>query len=160
LLQNAPNAPASAQAQVAQHILQDAGHAFLQPGHPASVTQAAAASSIRLPSAQVNSARHSGARTLKSAFRPPPPAFQWSRDVPVADYQFTRSTARYQPNGEVRITQVSDALEIIAIAEDWLKGEEIWEKKEPHYKTGFIGRGSTKRGIYVCFLLKVGWQFS
>ena len=85
-----PNTHASAQA---QHILQDAQRTFLQPSLPASVTQAATASSIRLPSAQVNSAHHSGTRTLKSAFCPPPPAFQWSRDVPVADYQFTHSTA-------------------------------------------------------------------
>ena len=63
----------------AQNILQDAEHIFLQPGLPASVTHAAAAGSIRLPStsaqfAQVNSARQSGARTLKSAFRPCPPS--------------------------------------------------------------------------------------
>lgn len=151
-----PNARASAQA---QNILQDAGHTFLQPGLPASVTQAAAASLVHLPLAQVNSARNSGARTLKSAFRPPP-AFQWSRDVPVADYRFTRSTAQYQLNGGVKITRVSENLEVIAIAEDWLKGEEMWEKKELHYKTGFIGRGFTKRGIYVCLFWRLGRQLS
>ena len=120
----------------AQNILQDAEHIFLQPGLPTSVTHAAAASSSRLPStsaefAQVNSARQSGARTLKSAFRPRPPALQWSRDVPVAEYQFTRSTAQYQPSGDARIRKVSENLEVIAIAEDWLKGEERWQKKEP-----------------------------
>ncbi|KAF8238077.1 hypothetical protein L208DRAFT_1375366 [Tricholoma matsutake] len=139
-----PNARASAQA---QNILQDAGHTFLQPGLPASVTQAAAASLIHLSLPQVNSARNSGARTLKSAFHPPP-AFQWSRDVPVADYRFMRSTVQYQLNGEVKIMQVSENLEVIAIAEDWLKGEEMWEKKEQHYKTGFISQGFTKCGIY------------
>ena len=155
-----PNARASA-----QNILQDAGR-FLQPGLPASVTLAQSQAAAATSSIRLNSARHSQAgassRTLKSAFRPPPPAsgFQWSRDVPLADYRFTCSTAQYQPSGEVRITRVSENLQVISIAEDWLKGEEMWEKKEPHYKTGFIGRGYTKRGIYVRFFFRLVWQLS
>ena len=129
-------------------------HAFVKPGLPASVTRPVAGSSIRRSSsAQPNSARQSGGRTLKSAFRPPPPVFQWSREVSVVDYRFTRSTAQYQPDGDVKITRSSESLDVIAIAEDWLKGEEMWEKKERYYKTGFIGRGFTKRGVYVCSLL-------
>ena len=142
-----PNSQASTQA---QDILQDAGHMFLQPGLPASVMQCVMGSLNHLPSAQVKSTGQSGVRTLKSAFRPPPSAFQWSWDVPLADYQFTCSTAQYEPDGEVRITRVSEKLEVIAIAEDWLKGEEMWEKSEQHYQTGFIGHGFMKCGIYVC----------
>ena len=58
--------------------------------------------------------------------------------------------AEYQPNGDVTISR-SDNLEVIAIAEDWLCSEEM-SKEKKHYKTGFIGCGFTKRGIYVCFL--------
>ena len=146
------NAQASAQA---QRILRNAAHTFAQPGLPASVMQPVAGSSIRRSSsAQLNSARLPGGRTLKSAFRLPPPAFQWSREVSVADYRFTHSTAQYQPNGDVRITRSSESLDVIAIAEDWLNGEEMWEKKEQHHKTGFIGRGFTKRGVYVCSFSK------
>jgi hypothetical protein len=91
------------------------------------------------------------ARRLKSAFRPPPPPpVQWSRDVPVTDYQFTRSTAQYLPSGDVTITRNSGKLEVITIANDWKRGEELYEKKESHYDSGFIGRGYSKRGIYVC----------
>lgn len=152
-----PNAQVSAQA---QDILQDAGDVFLHPSHPASVTQPAAGSSAHLSLTRINSSRQSSARTLKSAFRPPPQAFQWSRDVPLVDYQFTRSAASYQPDGEVKIVKISENLEVISIAKDWLSGETEWEKNQPHYNTGFIGRGFTKRGIYVCFsfpMLPVHW---
>jgi hypothetical protein len=37
---------------------------------------------------------------------------------------------------------------MIAIAEDWLEGEKM-SKDKNHYKTGFIGCGFTKRGVYV-----------
>lgn len=147
----APNAQVSAQA---QRILQNAGH-FAKPGLPASVTWLVAGSSICQSSAgnpQLNSARQSGVRTLKSAFRPP--AIQWSREVSVADYQFTCSMAQYQPDGDVKITRSSVGLDVIAIAEDWLKGKEMWKVMEPYYKTGFIGRGFTKRGVYICSLFK------
>lgn len=129
-----------------QNILQEAGDVFRRPDLPASVTQPAT-------SAQLSSVRQQAsgsARVLKSAFRPPTPNHQWSRDVQhLTSYQFTRSTAKYQPNGDVKITRVSEGLEVISIADDWLKGEELWKTKE-HYKTGFIGCGFTKRGIYVC----------
>lgn len=142
-----PNAQASARA---RNILQEAGDVFLQPDLPASVTRPAAGGSTHLTSTHLSSARQSGARILKSAFRPPTPIRQWSRDVQLVDYQFTRSTAQYQANGDVEVTRVSESLEVIAIADDWLKGEELSKRKE-HYNTGFIGCGFTKRGIYVCF---------
>jgi hypothetical protein len=84
---------------------------------------------------------------IKKCLSPPP--VQWSRDVQVTDYQFTRSTAQYLPSGDVTITQNPGKLEVIAIANDWTRGEELFEKKESHYDSGFIGRGYSKRGIYI-----------
>jgi hypothetical protein len=45
----------------------------------------------------------------------------------------------------------SEAVETILVAEDW---EEGWEKslrKEDYSTSGYIGRGTSKRVIYVCF---------
>ena len=131
---------------------------FAQPGLPASAQPGS--SSRHFSAARLGSARLPGVRTLKSAFRLPPPVPQWSREVSIANYQFTRSTAQYQPDGEVRITRSSESLDIIAIAKDWLNGEEMWEKKEQYHKTGFIGRGFTKRGVYVCLFSRFHFQFS
>ena len=54
----------------------------------------------------------------------------------------------YHASGDVKISRMDD-LEVIAIAEDWLEGEEM-SKERKHYGTGFIGCGFTKRAIYVC----------
>lgn len=105
-----------------------------------------ARSSSQLSSAQVNPSYQSC--ILKSTFKiPSAPTPQWSREVSLANYGFTRSVAEYQPNGDVTISR-SDNLQVIVIAEDWLCGEEM-SKEKKHYKTGFIGCGFTKRGIYV-----------
>ncbi|KIM43483.1 hypothetical protein M413DRAFT_381678 [Hebeloma cylindrosporum] len=119
-------------------------HGFREPGLPASVTRGMAGSSNLLSSAQATSRQP---RVLKSAFRiPAVPSSQWSREVSLADYKFTRSTAEYQPSGDVNISRV-EGLEIISIAEDWVKGEELSMTRK-HYETGFIGCGFTKRAIY------------
>ena len=116
-------------------------------------------SSGQLPSAQGSSVSRSSrqSRTLKSGFRiPDVPALQWSREVPLTDYIFTCSTAEYQPSGEVKISR-SDGLKKIAIAEDWLEGEKMSkDKNHSSYKTGFIGCGFTKRGVYVS-PLQISW---
>ena len=115
------------------------------------ITSAFHASGSHRLSSQAPPLGQAGVHTLKSAFRPPPPpTLLWSRDVSVTEYQFTHSAAQYLPNGDVKITTNSEKLGVIAIAEDWVAGEELFEKKKPHYKSGFIGRGSSKRGIYVC----------
>lgn len=159
----------------AQSILQQAA-LFREPGLPASVTQpqALARSPSALSSAQVTSSSSHPPRTLKSAFRinvsspqatsshPPrttlKSAFriaplqvsQWSREVSLLEYKFTRSTANYKPTGDVEILRL-DNLETIEIAKDWLNGETL-SKEKKHYETGYIGCGFTKRGIYVSFL--------
>ena len=131
----------------AQGILQDAQ--LISRRDPASTIRASG--SGHLHSTPVSLPVQTSARRLKSAFcPPPPPPVQWSRDVQVTDYQFTRSTAQYLPCGDVTITQNPAKLEVIAIANDWKRGEELFEKKESHYNSGFIGRGYSKRGIYVC----------
>jgi hypothetical protein len=132
---------------------------FRKPGLPASVTQSVTRSSSQLSSAQVSSS-HSP-RTLKIAFQiSAPPSSQWSREVSLTEYRFTRSTAKYQPTGNVEVSQ-SDNLETIVIAEDWLDGEAL-SKQKKHYKTGYIGCGFTKRAIYVSFSLHISlinWVF-
>lgn len=126
----------------AQSIFQQAT-LFREPGLPASV---AGSTSQQVSSAQVTTS--SRPHTLKSVFRISVPSpSQWSREVPLTEYRFTCSTAKYQPTGNVKISQ-SDNLETIAIAEDWLDGEKL-SKEKKHYKTGYIGCGFTKRGIYV-----------
>jgi len=122
---------------------------FREPSLPASATQSIAGSSSRLSSVQATSSHQP--RILKSAFRiPSVPTSQWSREVSLTDYRFTHSTAEYQPSGSVKISRLAN-LEVIAIAEDWLEGEKLSREKK-HYKTGFIGCGFTKRGIYVSSL--------
>ena len=69
------------------------------------------------------------------------------------EYRFTRSTAKYQPTGDVEVSQL-DNLETIAIAEDWADGETL-SKQKKHYMTGYIGCGFTKRGIYVSLALHI-----
>ncbi|KAF8967103.1 kinase-like domain-containing protein [Flammula alnicola] len=134
-----PNALVSAQSILQQATL------FREPGLPASVTRPVAGSSSQLSSAQVTSSHPP--HILKSAFRiSAPPPSQWSREVSLTEYRFTRSTAKYQPTGDVEVSR-SDNLEMIAIAEDWLDGETL-SKEKKHYKTGYIGCGFTKRGIY------------
>jgi hypothetical protein len=45
----------------------------------------------------------------------------------------------------------SETIETILIAEDWQEGWEKSLRKEDYNKTGYIGQGTSKRMIYVCF---------
>lgn len=65
-------------------------------------------------------------------------------------YAFTRTQAEFQGDGDVIFTN-EDAVEEIEIAVDWAKGEHEEDESD---KTGFIGKGFTKRGIYVSDLGK------
>jgi hypothetical protein len=47
----------------------------------------------------------------------------------------------------------SETNEMILIAEDWLQGWERSLQKEEYNKSGYIGRGTSKRMIYVGFEL-------
>lgn len=94
---------------------------------------------------------------LKSAFRPrnsampPPPspsALQWTRNPPMQKYIFIRSTATVLDDGEVILT-VSKEEEVIEIATDWIDGEVASKENKSYSHTGYIGRGFTKRAIYV-----------
>jgi hypothetical protein len=66
-------------------------------------------------------------------------------------YSFTRLNAKYHEDGTVTMTK-SNVVEQIEIAADYLTGQKMFVDKDPiagYMKTGYIGRGFTKRGIYV-----------
>lgn len=111
-----------------------------------------AESSSQLLSAQVPSSHPPC--TLKSAFQiSAPPPSQWSHEVSLIEYRFTCLTAKYQPTGDIEVSQ-SDNLEMIVIADYWLDGEALLKQKK-HYKTGYISCEFTKRGVYVSFSLHI-----
>ena len=67
-------------------------------------------------------------------------------------YSFVRSTAILTPDGDVKFVTTSSVdgeYEGIEIAKDWENGQRLYEEGKPHEATGFIGKGYTKRGIYV-----------
>ena len=90
-----------------------------------------------------------GPVVLKSAFRPPTQQLKpkWMRNPQMISHLFTRTTAKFTLHGDVEYGSTEQ--EEIEIAKDWEKGEKLYEQGEPHEATGFIGRGYTKRGIYV-----------
>jgi hypothetical protein len=91
---------------------------------------------------------------LKSAFRPPgPPQPKWTRDPQMIQFSFIRSTASVNQDGDVKfVTQAGMECDNIEIAKDWVKGQKLYDEGKPHEATGFIGKGYTKRGIYVSCL--------
>ncbi|PPQ94491.1 hypothetical protein CVT25_013803 [Psilocybe cyanescens] len=86
---------------------------------------------------------------LKSAFRPPTrpiiPRSNWSRDVEMVICNFTRTSAHYiqeEPNSGQVAMEASKKREVIEVACPSLSEEG---------GAGFVGKGSTKRGIYARF---------
>ena len=61
---------------------------------------------------------------------------------------FTRSVAELI--GPKVLFNRSEAVETILVAEDWKEGWEKSLRKEDYSTSGFIGRGTSKRVIYVC----------
>ena len=92
--------------------------------------------------------RLSGAVVLRSAFRPPTKQPKWMRNPDMVQYSFTYSTAIFTASGSVVFTSMEPAN--IEIAKDWSKGERLYDQGKEHEATGFIGKGYTKLGIYVC----------
>jgi hypothetical protein len=88
--------------------------------------------------------------TLYSAWKPPAPVFV--RNPEMTLYSFIRTTAIAEITGEVNFLTSSET-EYIEIASDWQEGEALCEAKQPFRKTGYIGRGYSKRAIYVCCLV-------
>ena len=66
----------------------------------------------------------------------------------MIEYSFSRTSVKFDDKGRAKFV-VSDNVEHISIASDWLEGEGLFKSKQPYDKTGFIGEGFTKRGIYV-----------
>jgi hypothetical protein len=66
---------------------------------------------------------------------------------------FIRTTAVFNAKGNVEFSANSEqdirVIEVIEIAEDWEKGQTLYEQGKPHETTGFVGKGYSKRGIYV-----------
>jgi len=84
-------------------------------------------------------------RVLKSAFIPPRLSAtrqaQWTRTCEMITVKFTCTTATYQAKDGllVRFSIQKDVIETIQIAKEHESGDDV----------GFIGKGYTKRGIYV-----------
>jgi hypothetical protein len=88
---------------------------------------------------------------LKSAYLPPASRRtqpKWTRNSPMTRYSFVRTIADVSSSGVVEFSDSTEH-EDIEIASDWKTGESLYDDKESHVKTGFIGKGFTKRGIYV-----------
>ncbi|KAF8694630.1 hypothetical protein AX14_001999 [Amanita brunnescens Koide BX004] len=85
---------------------------------------------------------------LRSAFKPPPPTY--CRDPPMASYQFKRTIASFQEDGSV-VFETQENIEVIEIAKDWCDGEKACAAKQPYHETGYVGKGSSKYGIYARF---------
>ena len=84
----------------------------------------------------------------KSAYRAPVLRQQWTRDLPMIELSFIRTKATINSEGNVEF-YVSDGVEAIEIAVDWERGQTRYEQGKPQEATGFIGKGYSKRGIYV-----------
>ena len=114
----------------------------------------ACSSSIGSSALQVPSAPVRKPVILKSAYLPPASRWtqpKWTRDPPMIQYSFIRTLAEVSSSGVVEFSALLNSMEHenIEIATDWQRGESLYDDKEPHVKTGFIGKGFTKRGIYV-----------
>jgi hypothetical protein len=70
---------------------------------------------------------------------------------------FTRENAKVA--GPDVLFTCSDETEVILVADDWRNGYEKSLRKEDYSETGYIGRGSAKQVIYVCFVcVSVYWK--
>jgi hypothetical protein len=78
----------------------------------------------------------------------------------MVEYSFNHTSVNIDDKGRANFV-VFDNVGHISIASDWLKGEGLFKSKQVYDKTGFIGRGFTKRGIYVsvnlnlCYCYKI-----
>jgi len=70
----------------------------------------------------------------------------------MVEYSFIRTTAKFGADGDVKFAMPeTEERESILIAKDWEMGEALSEHST---ETGFVGKGYTKRGIYVSFLIR------
>ena len=66
----------------------------------------------------------------------------------MIEYSFRRTSAVYQYDGSVKLS-AGPALETIDIASDWELGKELRGKGKAWWRTGYVGSGFSKTGIYV-----------
>ena len=70
---------------------------------------------------------------------------------------FIHTKATINAEGNIEFS-VCDGIEAIEIAGDWEKGQTLYEQSKPHETTGFVGKGYSKRGIYVsaiCIMIRL-----
>lgn len=72
----------------------------------------------------------------------------------MASYQFKRTIASFQEDGSV-VFETQENIEVIEIAKDWCDGEKACAAKQPYHETGYVGKGSSKYGIYVSEVLPI-----
>ena len=73
---------------------------------------------------------------------------QFARASVMVPCTFTRLVAKL--DGSKVSFNRSEAIETILVAEDWKEGWEKSLRKEDYSTSGYIGRGTSKRVIYVC----------
>jgi hypothetical protein len=108
-------------------------------------------SSKRKLSSAAPNPRDSQIRNIRQSAWPKPSSnlkVQFSRKSMMVPCNFTRSVSELI--GPNVCFNRSEVVETILVADDWKEG---WEKsliKEDYSTSGFIGRGASKRVIYVC----------
>lgn len=83
---------------------------------------------------------------------------QFTRKSMMVPCTFSRSVAEL--DGPKVSFNHSEVIETILVAEDWKEGWEKSLRKEDYSSSGFIGRGTSKRVIYVCSLANLPCQYS
>lgn len=66
----------------------------------------------------------------------------------MQEFEFSMMTAKAADTGDIELKEDPER-KTIKIATDWWLGEDKERQKEPYHDTGYIGKGSSKRGIYV-----------
>ena len=93
--------------------------------------------------------RESGVRNIrKSAWLPSSKSPMFARSSAMTPCTFTRLDAHIE--GPTVIFTQSETISTILVADDWKEGWEKSCRKEDYSQSGYIGRGTSKRVIYVC----------
>jgi hypothetical protein len=93
--------------------------------------------------------RESGVRNIRKSAWPPSSKALFARSSAMTPCTFTRSDAHIE--GPTVIFTHSETISTIFVADDWKEGWEKSRRKEDYSQSGYIGRGASKRVIYVCW---------
>jgi hypothetical protein len=81
----------------------------------------------------------------------------FARDPPLNKYIFVRTTAVCRSDGSVNFTTLESPEELL-VGADWREGQRLCragKSRAEYSRTGFVGEGHTKEGIYVRELNRV-----